>query len=391
MRQATILWLALALAPAVAEAQAKKPAAPQGHPGVDPKKVDAAIERGVQWLIANKPVVPVDDGGKAKAPRNRGVEIDKECTHELVLFTLFHAGVRPPHATFEGLLREMLDVDPNWTYRTSLQAMLLSEFDPTKYQERIARCAQFLVDNQCSNGQWTYGEPTAYPAWVATPSTAKPVATRSGSSRNAPKPAGPPKPRTEIRVKRQRGGPDAGDNSNSQYAALGIRACLEANVIPPAETLVLARKWWEETQEGDGGWIYGKAGRGPTGSMTAGGLGSLVIFKHCLKEPWAADAKVLKATQWITDHFSVTENPENLKHYFYYLYALERAGVFTQRSTFGAHDWYREGANQLLGIQDASGSWGGGVVDTCFAILFLRRATMPLTDVPSVDRMNRLK
>ncbi len=381
MRYAALL--AFALAPAAAAAQAKKP---QGHPGVDQKKVDAAIDRGVRWLVENKPAVPVDGGGKAKAPRNRGVEIDKECTHELVLFTLFHAGVRPPHATFDGLLREVLEVDPNWTYRTSLQAMLLSEFDPTRYQERIARCAQFLVDNQCANGQWTYGEPTAYPAWTPTLSKAKPVATRSRSSRNAA-PAGPPKPRTEIRIQRQRGGPGAGDNSNSQYAALGIRACLEANVIPPAETLVLAKKWWEETQEGDGGWVYGKAGRGPTGSMTAGALGSLVIYKHCLKEPWPADPKVVKGTQWLVDHFSVTENPENPKHYFYYLYALERAGVFTQRSAFGAHDWYREGANRLLAIQDAGGSWGQGVVDTCFAILFLRRATMPLTSVASVDRV----
>ncbi len=30
---------------------------------------------------------------------------------------------------------------------------------------------------------------------------------------------------------------------------------------------------------------------------------------------------------------------------------------------------------QLLKDQKDDGSWGGGVVDTCFAILFLKRAT----------------
>ena len=58
----------------------------------------------------------------------------------------------------------------------------------------------------------------------------------------------------------------------------------------------------------------------------------------------------------------------------------------------GAHDWYREGATYLLKEQKGDGSWnakpGDGfmVHDTSFAILFLRRATRPLSDVASVDR-----
>ena len=36
--------------------------------------------------------------------------------------------------------------------------MSLESYDRKKYQYRIAQCAQFLVDNQCKNGQWDYGE-----------------------------------------------------------------------------------------------------------------------------------------------------------------------------------------------------------------------------------------
>ena len=49
------------------------------------------------------------------------------------------------------------------TYRVSLQAMILEEVQRVKYRKQIFKCAQLLVDNQCKNGQWAYGEPTTYP------------------------------------------------------------------------------------------------------------------------------------------------------------------------------------------------------------------------------------
>jgi len=76
---------------------------------------------------------------------------------------------------------------------------------------------------------------------------------------------------------------------------------------------------------------------------------------------------------------------------YYYLYALERAGIFVGTETLGAHEWYAEGAQYLLAQQKDDGSWlskgaDHAIWDTCFAILFLRRATRPLTDVASTDR-----
>ena len=85
---------------------------------------------------------------------------------------------------------------------------------------------------------------------------------------------------------------------------------------------------------------------------------------------------------------------------YYYLYALERAGIMSATETFGAHRWYVEGAEAILGAQRGDGSWisplphgdrsetTNAVWDTCFAILFLKRATRPL-DVASTDRAGK--
>jgi hypothetical protein len=113
--------------------------------------------------------------------------------------------------------------------------------------------------------------------------------------------------------------------------------------------------------------------------MTAGAVGALCIIDYMLGKDWREDKDVLQGMQWINKHFSVTENPElGDKWYYYYMYGLERAGMLFGTETLGNHRWYREGAEQLIKDQKANGSWGNGVVDTCFAILFLKRATRRL-------------
>ena len=73
---------------------------------------------------------------------------------------------------------------------------------------------------------------------------------------------------------------------------------------------------------------------------------------------------------------------------YYFLYALERAGILYGTEVFGGHEWYPEGATWLLDNQQQDGAWdavngSNKVWDTCFAILFLRRATRPLEEVAS--------
>jgi hypothetical protein len=65
---------------------------------------------------------------------------------------------------------------------------------------------------------------------------------------------------------------------------------------------------------------------------------------------------------------------------YYFLWSLERVAMAYDLSTFGGHDWYQWGSAWLLGKQTPAGAWlgryGPGGVDTCFALLFLKRANL---------------
>ena len=82
---------------------------------------------------------------------------------------------------------------------------------------------------------------------------------------------------------------------------------------------------------------------------------------------------------WLDANWAVERNPGgNQAWHYYYLYGLERAGVLAGRRWIGEHDWYREGADFLLARQAGIGSWNGSILDTAFALLFLKRSTTPV-------------
>ncbi len=357
--------------------QDKKPDPPK----VDQNRIDAAIDKGAKFLIdeAKKGLADV------KHP-NGGGDISED---EIVFYTLIHAGVDPADATFQKLLDRLLTKKLEKTYAVSLLAMSLESFDRKKYQYRIAQCAQFLVDNQCKNGQWGYGEEV--PLDKKEPPK-KDVATGGAKPAEGGAKGGKTDSLPLIPIKKRSPGPDKGDNSNAQYAALGMRACLQASINIPQDVLVLAVKWWEGNQCSDGSWGYGYEGSQDSsgyGSMTAGATGALIIYRHFLKLDYKRDPKVLKGMDWIGKNFTEKENPkyqEPRMWHLYWLYAVERVGILFGTEKLGSHEWYVEGAKHLLDAQKENGSWrgmslGGDVADTCFAILFLRRATKPLPKV----------
>jgi hypothetical protein len=374
----------------------------KAHPGVDPKRVKRAIDRGIEFLKTS------DSPG-----HNQSTDAD-----ELIALTFIHAGAEE-QPRFKTLLEKILADPLKDTYSVALQAMVLEELDRVRYQGRIHQCAQFLIDNQCKNGQWSYGTPTTYPDAEKVPKTDVPTGlvrkspTLPRGARNFEEPqTGRQKPKVQqhLAVKKNRDGPAAGDNSNSQYAALGIRACHEAGIVFPREAIETARKYWLEDQEkGDAkdavatgpgggiprGWGYGRAAgeEKAYGSMTAGAIGALCIFDFILAIDFKKDKSVQDGIAWLAKNFIPTNNPgrPNWFHY-YYLYGCERAGMLADVNLFGTHDWYLEGANLLLDQQRADGAWGGDepqyhkpAWSTCFAILFLKQATRRL-DVASTDR-----
>jgi hypothetical protein len=54
--------------------------------------------------------------------------------------------------------------------------------------------------------------------------------------------------------------------------------------------------------------------------------------------------------------------------------------VYLGISKLRAHDWYWEGALRLISVQQQDGSWTTGmqVVDTAFALLFLKKSFIPV-------------
>ncbi|HLY75482.1 MAG TPA: hypothetical protein VKU80_15275, partial [Planctomycetota bacterium] len=245
--------------------------------------------------------------------------------------------------------------------------------------------------------------------------------------------------KNKVKVKKDRDG-EGHDNSNTQYAALGMRACYDSGIIIEDKVIDLAMKWLRDCQKkvaapeeelieggvngpnkpgarpgvasGGGatvagpsmttkkampeGWCYSDhADHEAYGSMTAGAIGSLAIWDYikdnddgAKKRSWKSDKNVHQGLVWLAKNFSVTYNPGPYEHakmekdsknqYLYYMYALERAGMIYGTEIMGTHKWYPEGAKVLIETQAANGSWGAGTVDTCFAILFLKRATRAL-------------
>jgi hypothetical protein len=176
------------------------------------------------------------------------------------------------------------------------------------------------------------------------------------------------------------------DNSNSQYALLGLSACMSAGVFPSPDTLQLAEKWWTDCQQEDGGWNYGSRGnKKPSyGSMTAGGVSSLAICLQGGKEKRdpLQDERVKRGITWLSQNLSFGNNPQgNNKWHYYWIYGVERAGSLAGTDFFDGRPWYYEGSNALVSMQNADGTWGTGendgvkITDTCWAILFLRRAS----------------
>jgi hypothetical protein len=421
----TAVWVSLAILSISTSAWANEAPQQQAFPPfeVDQVKVDKAIEQGIAYLKK----------GNA-AHMATFAHANSTMSHtELVLFTYVHADVPEADPAFKELFDHMLKQKLEATYCVSLQAMILEEVQRVKYQSRVAMCAQFLVDNQSAQGYWGYGAPSIFVEDVPTSAPSKDVASAGGTIRKfdtLPPPGVKVKPpvKNKMKIDKKRDGVP-NDNSNSQYAALGMRACHDAGIIFQPAVIDKAIEWWRTTQKTEklpeealieggiagpdkpkggatvassvaqnkaapNGWCYGSHDHKSYGSMTAGATGSLCIYLYIKdndegkKRTWKRDKDVHEGMQWLAKNFSVTYNPgpyehgnfeENSQHqYYYFLYGLERAGMLYGSEMMGAKKWYPEGAKVLIGNQKADGSWGAGAVDTCFAILFLKRATRPL-------------
>jgi hypothetical protein len=196
-----------------------------------------------------------------------------------------------------------------------------------------------------------------------------------------------------------------GDNSNTQFALLGLWVARRYD-IPLERTFALAELRFRQTQNPDDGWFYGglnmneKERFDSTPTMTCVGLLGLAIGKGSEYELLNLEKGIqgmtvqkltkqdggihrgLKKLATVVGHpMGMTSAPKTVNHYL--LWSVERMAVLYNLKTLGDKDWYLWGAEILLANQRFDGAWAEGkytgshpVTDTCFALLFLKRADL---------------
>jgi hypothetical protein len=131
--------------------------------------------------------------------------------------------------------------------------------------------------------------------------------------------------------------------------------------------------------------------RTASGGMTACGVGTLVMGRYILlrrkdgaeqMDLARVERSVFDGLAWLDANWSPFENPKDRGRSIYYLYCVERAMDVLGAARLGERSWYVEMADQLLGRQREDGHWDQNdwnhhreTYDTCFALLFLSRAT----------------
>jgi hypothetical protein len=216
------------------------------------------------------------------------------------------------------------------------------------------------------------------------------------------------------------------DNSNTQYALLGLwsaslcrqevsRGVWHASadhwlaVQHPAESRAVALHLQPLADLVAGtaprgaprtvpprGFSYRAPGDGPAyGSMTCAGIAGMSLCRAGLLAGQSKNASVddriddgiRAAFAWLLHHRTVRWNagppPHRNLWYFYWLYSLERACELSRVGRIGTWDWYHEGAQVLLALQDGHGAFGrANLEEQCFAVLFLKKAQLPVLTGP---------
>jgi hypothetical protein len=311
--------------------------------------------------------------------------------------------------------------DLRYTYSIALSILFLDRLGSPADEELIESLAARLMAGQCATGAWYYNCPDS-----------KLVDLQVHQLDLAEQGVGPNRQRKEsteterkkrdfvrrvLLLKQQIVGSSEyarGDNSNAMFASLALWVC-RRHGLPVEASLRAVDLRFRNTQNLDGGWSYADAGvpiagepTTSTPSMTAAGLFCLAVAQgvgdaEADKPEAKANANrnaardlhvaaglkglsrtiglpLLSLPQSNTPHAGVPVRPSLAGRNYYLLWGIERAAVTLDLDTIGKKDWYLWGSEILLATQMPGGTWEGtfynGGVDTCFALLFLKKANL---------------
>ncbi len=370
---------ALDLVTRAAPVAAKQSRTARGIEGIGMKaeEVNLAIDRGSKalWeLIRNE-----DLKGTGK--------FGSKPEHVLAALALVNAGAHKKIPEFDATLRGFLkDVQPRKlrTYEAGLLAMLIEAYGDGEFGPKMEEVARHLLETQGTKGTWNYviQLPDAIYKKVEVP-------TSTGSAAAGATPDEVP---TLLVRRNTNTNPDA-DNSNTQYAILGLNAASRTGIKVLPDVWRLTLQTTLERQENSGGWSYREKGQSPAyGSMTAAGICAVALCRHELgaADPGKDDA-IEAGLGWLTENFSVAANPKHPEWEYYYIYSIERVGRILDTEFIGQYEWYPLGAEHLVGQQKSGGLWVGKGYEvnprlsSSFALLFLTRAT------PSLNLKQKLR
>ncbi len=367
------------------------------------QKVKEAIERGVAYLKRELGAKPFRTAYRYLGGTDLGAAA-------LAGLTLLECGVPkndPDVVRVASVFRKAGPKVAN-TYTLSLAILFLDRLEDRADKELIRDLALNLIAGQTAEGAWSYGSPALTPEareeWLAALRGEQPM--------------------PEARRPKQRE-----TNSNTQFAVLGLWAARKHGA-PVEQALRRADAYFRAQQAADGSWSYRKGLAVRRDSMTCTGLLALAIGRGLETAPAgkAQDPAIEKGLRYLAgalkrvapvpaeekerrlkeaseiaeaavrwDSLAPEERKEVRKRNsasikwrgalvdadargdLYFLWSVERVAVLYNLKTVGAVDWYAWGSELLLANQQADGGWRErlpGIPDTCFALLFLRRANL---------------
>ena len=298
----------------------------------------------------------------------------------LAMLALVTAGVSPTDPVITKGLPYIRGLKPAHTYVVGLQTMLFAEIGDRQDLLQIQTNVDWLLDAAATNGK-KLSEGGKLSGW-----------SYSGGSGNR------------------------ADNSNTQYALLGLWAGRQAGATINKAAWESIHEFYKASQcdplkntrgQEIAGWNYingDKSASSPTLTMTAAGVSGLLIAalevndnKQGLNEQTGIAAKcgiypdddaIAKGMRWLAQEFKFSHP----MHTFYNVYGIERVGRLSGQRFIGDHDWYREGCELLTGVKDSPGlaqKQGGEwkidksidafpVISTSFSLLFLAKGRTPI-------------
>ena len=205
----------------------------------------------------------------------------------LMLLAAIHDGVPATDAVFAAAMRRLANANPTETYDLALRLLVLEAFPAYPDREvQAKRDAKALLTHRNSSGAFDYRE-------------------------NA----------------------NGWDLSNTQYAALGLRAAKAMGARIERSVWTKMAEEVGDQQDSYGGFVYRKrneTGMASYASMTAAGIAVLAICRQALGQedrPNSTYSKqIARGWQWFDRNATVVGSAaEHWSYYFHY--GLERAGI----------------------------------------------------------------